>query len=84
VHGLAKDIGIDNIAVVGNKIRNDTDRDFITSSFSGLAVAGFIPYDAAVVEADIAQRPVIGASPEVAAAVQHIFESLNGTAVPEG
>jgi len=84
VHGLAKDIGIDNIAVVGNKIRNDADREFITNSFSGLTIAGFIPYDAAVVEADIAARPILEASPEVAAAVRHIYESLNGTAVPKG
>jgi len=84
VHGLAKDIGIENISVVGNKVRGDADRDFIRSSFSGLAVIGFIPYDAAVVAADIEDRPVLEASPGVGAEVRHIFDSLVGAPVPKG
>ena len=84
VHGLARDIGIENIAVVGNKVRGEADRDFIESSFSGLAVIGYIPYEAAVVEADIAQRPVLEASPAVTAEIKRIFQALVGTAVPSG
>ncbi len=84
VHCLARDIGIENIAVVGNKVRGEADREFIRSSFDGLSVIGFIPYDEAVVAADIAGRPVLEASPPVTSATEQIFQALVGTTVPSG
>ena len=47
---LAQDIGVTNIAAVGNKIRNSADRDFMTSSLPEIEFLGFIPFDQAIPE----------------------------------
>ncbi|MFC2052651.1 hypothetical protein ACFLT4_08025, partial [Chloroflexota bacterium] len=47
---LASEIGVQNVAVVGNKVRNQSDRKFLTSSLPGFEFLGFIPYDQAVVD----------------------------------
>jgi CO dehydrogenase maturation factor len=76
INRLAQDIGLKNIAVVGNKIRSQSERDFMVSSLSGLPFLGFIPYDPAVTEADLANRSVLDASPPVVAAVREIYQGL--------
>jgi CO dehydrogenase maturation factor len=73
---LAKDLGLNNIAVVGNKIRNDSDREFITSNLPGVEVLGFIPYDRLITEADLANQPLFPASPQTAKEVKKIFDKL--------
>ncbi|MFC1914487.1 AAA family ATPase [Chloroflexota bacterium] len=73
---LAKDIGLPSLAIVGNKIRSDSDQDFIKSSLPGFEFLGFIPYDQALVEADLAGRPIIGASHKVAHEIKTIFQKL--------
>jgi CO dehydrogenase maturation factor len=78
---LAREIGLKNIAVVGNKIRSQQDRDFLTTNLSGFQFLGFIPYDQAVVEADVNNRPVTDASPKVASEVKKIYSALLPTAV---
>jgi CO dehydrogenase maturation factor len=73
---LAKDIGLRNIAMVANKVRSDADRDFLTSSLPGFEFLGFIPYDQAIVDADLARRPLPDASPQVTSEVRSIFRKL--------
>ncbi|MFC2020044.1 AAA family ATPase [Chloroflexota bacterium] len=83
INKLARDIGLKNIAVVGNKIRNQSDRDFLTSTLAGFDFLGFIPYDPDIVAADQANRPVVDASPRVTAEVENIYRSLlDGTKAP--
>ena len=76
INGLAKDIGLKNIAIVGNKIRSKSDREFLTSSLPGFEFLGFIPYDQAVVNADLANLPFIDASPQVTEEVKNIYQKL--------
>jgi CO dehydrogenase maturation factor len=78
---LAREIGLKNIAVVGNKIRSQQDKDFLTANLSGFQFLGFIPYDQAVVEADVNNRPVTDASPKVVEEVKKIYSALLPTAV---
>jgi CO dehydrogenase maturation factor len=73
---LAADIGLKNLAAVGNKIRNDSDIEFLKSALPDFEFLGFIPYDQAVVDADLANRPVLTASPKVISAVKDIFQTL--------
>ncbi|ROQ90645.1 ATP-binding protein [Desulfosoma caldarium] len=54
IQQLAADIGIANMTVVGNKIRNEKDRAFLQSSLNGLSFLGFIPFDEGLIEADCA------------------------------
>ena len=73
---LAEDIGLKNIAIVGNKVRNETDKEFLVSSLPGLEFLGFIPYDHAIVDADLASKPVTTASQKVVSEVNKIFNKL--------
>jgi len=76
IRGLAEDIGVNNIAVVGNKIHNQSDREFITSSLPDMAFLGFIPYDQALVDADLANRPIHESSPQISARIGEIYQAL--------
>ena len=53
IERLALDIGLTRIAFVGNKIRRKADIDFVTKQLEGRAVLGFIPFDDAIIEADM-------------------------------
>ena len=76
---LAEDIGLENIAVVGNKIRDRQDKEQLAASLVGFKLLGFIPYDRAVVEAEMANLPVLDASPLVNREVSNIYQSLLST-----
>ena len=77
IRELAKDIGLENIAVVANKIRNEQDKDFLVSSMPDFEFLGFIPYDQSVIEAGLGNLPLINASSEVIIRVQDIAARLS-------
>lgn len=77
---LALDIGISNIVTVGNKIKNQAEKDFLISSLPGFRFLGFIPYAQAVVDADLANRSVLDASRLIVSAVKDIYQSLLSSA----
>ncbi len=76
IAALAADLGVKNIAVVGNKIHNEADKEFIKKSLPGMESLGFIPYDTAINEADLANRPLFAASPQTAREVRAIYDKL--------
>jgi len=65
--------------VVGNKIRDRQDKEQLAASLVGFKLLGFIPYDRAVVEAEMANLPVLDASPLVNREVSNIYQSLLST-----
>jgi len=73
---LAHDLDMKNITVVGNKIRNNADEEFIKSNLPDFEFFGFIPYDQAIVEADLANRSALNASPRVSETINTIYERL--------
>ena len=78
---LAEDIGLSNIILVGNKIHSQAEKEFITSSLPGFEFLGFIPYDQAIVEADLANRSLFNASPRIAEEMENIYGKLVPAAV---
>ncbi len=76
IRDLAQDIGIQSVAVVGNKIRSQADRDFLISNLPDFKLLGFIPYDQALVDADLANRPVLNSSQPILTAVKDIYQAL--------
>jgi CO dehydrogenase maturation factor len=76
IHKLAGEIDLHNIAIVANKVRSQSDREFLTSSLSGFEFLGFIPYDQAVVDADLNNRSVLDASQAVISEVKNIYNAL--------
>ena len=81
---LAKDIDLYNIAIVGNKLRSQADREFLVSNLSGFEFLGFIPYDQAVIDADQANLPIFDTSRQVIAEVRHIYQALVSAAQTSG
>jgi CO dehydrogenase maturation factor len=56
IQHLADDIGLKNIALIGNKIRNDQDEAFLKENLPGFEFLGFLPYEDALIEADLTGR----------------------------
>jgi CO dehydrogenase maturation factor len=77
---LAKDLGIGRIQMVANKIRSPRDEETVRE-FAGrhaVTVAGVIPFDPAVVEADERGTAVMDQQPEATsvAAVRRLADQL--------
>ena len=53
INKLASEIGLKNIVVVGNKIRGKKDEEFLQKHLNHFEFLGFIPYDEALIEADL-------------------------------
>jgi CO dehydrogenase maturation factor len=84
INKLAQDIGLHNVAVVGNKVRSQADKEFLVSSLPGFSFLGFIPYDQAWVEADIGNRSLFDASTQITTEVKNIYQTLISTTPPSG
>jgi CO dehydrogenase maturation factor len=53
IERLAGGIGLDNIGIVGNKIRGPEDEAFLKKHLDNSEFLGFLPYDNALIEADL-------------------------------
>lgn len=73
---LAHDLGLKKIAIVGNKVRSESDRQFIESSLPDMEILGLIPYDPAINEADLANRSLFESSPSAMQEVKNIYGKL--------
>ena len=57
IQALAKDIGLKKINLVGNKIRQDKDREFLLYHMPDFEFLGFIPFGSNIIEADLEGLP---------------------------
>lgn len=73
---LANDIGLFRLWLVGNKVRDDQEAQFLEEASPGLPVLGTLPADLAVQEADRLGQAVYDYVPVVKDAAQHIAEKL--------
>lgn len=73
---LAGDIGINNIAAVGNKIRGQSDRDFLVSNLPGFDFLGFLPFDKAIINAEVSGENPLQASQPILAEIKLIIQKL--------
>jgi CO dehydrogenase maturation factor len=73
---MAAEIGLNRVSVIGNKIRSESDKAFLRETLPGVHFVGFLPYDQAVRDAEIAGRPVAAASAEIGALVAEIIRKL--------
>ena len=76
INKLAQDIGLQNISVVGNKVRSQAEKEFLISSLADFEFLGFILYDQAIVDADLANLPLLSASAQVTNEVKNIYNKL--------
>ncbi len=77
IRDLARDIGIQRLFVVGNKVRDEADRAFILENSAGLPVLGLLPATPRAVEADQRGESIYTAAPELAQAAEEIATALD-------
>ncbi|HSO20899.1 MAG TPA: AAA family ATPase [Desulfosarcina sp.] len=53
IRRLASEIHLENIAIVGNKIRNASDEEFLRAQMPDFDFLGFLPHDDRLIEADL-------------------------------
>jgi CO dehydrogenase maturation factor len=76
IRKLAADIGIKKVSFVGNKIRSDSDRDFLLKQMPDFNFLGFIPYKTMIIEADLDGRPPFEKDREGLMAVKEMIREL--------
>ncbi len=76
---LAKDLGIPAIWVVANKVRSEDDLAFVRGHLDGLRLAGWLPRDDRVVEADMKGLAVYDVAPELVRRVEAIAKETGIT-----
>ncbi|MDR2353410.1 MAG: AAA family ATPase [Deltaproteobacteria bacterium] len=72
---LCQDLRIKRVAVVGNKIRSESDQNFISQNVAGVEVLGFIPYADSIIDCD-RQGIAVFNSPEAVEATRGIYNKL--------
>jgi CO dehydrogenase maturation factor len=73
---LANDIGLTRLWLVGNKVRNEDEADFLREASPGLPVLGLLPADLAVQEADRLGTAVYDHVPALQQSAQEMAEML--------
>lgn len=73
---LAGEIGLEKIVMVGNKIRSDKDIAFLTENLSEFSFLGFLPYDEALIEADLQGRSPYDADSQTKSHISEIATHL--------
>jgi len=76
IQNLARDIGLENIVLVANKVHSQSEKEFLVSSLPNMEFLGFIPYDQALIEADLSNLPIQDASRPIAEEIDRIFQAL--------
>ena len=73
---LAADLGINQVYVVGNKVSDPSDREFITNNLEDLKVLGFLDYDQEIVAADRRDQAPFEVNPKIVENVKEIYANL--------
>ena len=71
---LASDLGIKNIALVGNKIRNQEDERFIREALNDFEFLCFIPFKEEIIEADLKGVAVFEKDKETLETIKNIVQ----------
>jgi CO dehydrogenase maturation factor len=76
IKSLAADIGLKRLWLVGNKVRNQDEADFLQAETPGLPLLGILPADLGVQEADRLGLPVYDHVPSLREAAERISTAL--------
>ena len=77
IESLAHGLGVKEVFVVGNKIRQDSERDFILRHLEGMKFLGFMSYAGDAVTADLDGKSPYDASPGVREEAKKIKAALD-------
>jgi CO dehydrogenase maturation factor len=76
IRRLASEIRLNEVAIVGNKIRSPKDEDFLHTHLSDFEFLGFLPYDDALIEADLSGISPYDSATTAKAVVTAIIDKL--------
>lgn len=76
VKDMAKDLGVNKVFVVANKVRSAADLEFIKKNIGDMEIAGFMRFNEAIMEADIKGYPPYLYSPESVTEVREIKDKI--------
>jgi CO dehydrogenase maturation factor len=76
IKGLAGDLKLTRLYLVGSKVQSEEDRAFIRDHSPGLPVLGFLPIDPGVRQADRTGAPVFDTAPTLAQAARDLAAAL--------
>ena len=78
---LARDIGITKVSVVANKVRDESDKEFLRSRIPEEDLLGFLSYNPEVIDADRRGLSPYDCSPTALAEIRAIKEKLDQSEV---
>jgi CO dehydrogenase maturation factor len=78
IRDLAGGLKLERVYLVGSKVEDQADRDFIAQNSPGLEVIGYLSADPAVRQADRSGQPIYDLSPKLAAETARIVAALDG------
>jgi len=73
---MAKDIGLSNITLVGNKIRSQSDIDILKSNLPSFEFLGFMSYDQSIIDVDLANLSISNTNQSTIDEAKSIYQSL--------
>ena len=76
IRSLASEIGLTKIAMVGNKVRNPTDEEFLRKHLSEYEILGFVPYDDRIMEGDLNNEPPYAGIDEFPQGIRDAYAAL--------
>lgn len=76
VNEMAKELRVKKVFIVGNKIRNEQDKDFIRKSVGEMEILGFIEFNHEIMEADIKGVSPYGYSKRAVQDIRAIKDAL--------
>lgn len=76
IKGLAKDIGLNRLWLVGNKVRTEEEKAFLEKNSPGIPLLGTLPMDLGVLDADRLGKPVYDHVPALFKASEVIAQTL--------
>jgi CO dehydrogenase maturation factor len=81
---LAADLGVSSVRVVGNKIRDAADQEYLEENIPPSEILGFIGYDPGVIDADKCGGSALQASDAVRRDIELVKERIDVRGATEG
>ena len=78
IASLARDLRVESLWVVANKVRRPSDEAFIREHLDGLPLVGTLPFSERAIEADMESRALYDAAPELAERTRQILDAVLG------
>ncbi|MCF8068916.1 MAG: AAA family ATPase [Desulfobacterales bacterium] len=76
IRHLAGEIKLNNVAVIGNKIRGPKDEEFLKKHLPDFEILGFLPFDDGLIEADLDGKSPFDVETPATAAILEIVSKL--------